>query len=156
MINHSGHFTIALRCAIKSGMPIYEYPCKKCGKTIEVIQKFSDPVLRKHQGCGGSLTKLISQSAFQLKGTGWYVTDYARKGKAESRTSPESSKSPRTRRRSLRQNRDRVRSSKEPSKSSGIVKGIQEDHRDRKPVSKKSVSSPSNLATGNLSKRNAR
>ena len=62
-------------------MPIYEYSCKKCRKTIEVIQKFSDPVLRKHKGCGGALTKLVSASAFQLKGTGWYVTDYARKGK---------------------------------------------------------------------------
>ena len=61
-------------------MPIYEYSCKKCGKTIEVIQKFSDPVLRKHQGCGGSLTKLVSAAGFQFKGTGWYVTDYARKG----------------------------------------------------------------------------
>lgn len=72
-------------------MPIYEYSCKKCGKTIEVIQKFSDPILRKHQKCGGSLTKLISASAFQLKGTGWYVTDYARKGKGgESESSKES------------------------------------------------------------------
>ena len=62
-------------------MPIYEYACSKCGKTIEVIQKFSDPVLKKHKGCGGSLTKLISASGFQFKGSGWYVTDYARKGK---------------------------------------------------------------------------
>lgn len=61
-------------------MPIYEYSCSKCGKTIEVIQKFSDPVLKKHQGCGGTLTKLISASGFQFKGSGWYVTDYARKG----------------------------------------------------------------------------
>src|SRR6185295_3060915 len=60
-------------------MPIYEYACKKCGKTIEVIQKFSDPVLRKHKECGGALTKLISASGFQFKGTGWYVTDYAKK-----------------------------------------------------------------------------
>jgi len=60
-------------------MPIYEYACKKCGKTIEVIQKFSDPVLKKHQDCGGALTKLISASGFQFKGTGWYVTDYAKK-----------------------------------------------------------------------------
>ena len=74
-------------------MPIYEYSCKKCGKTIEVIQKFSDPILKKHQGCGGALTKLISASAFQLKGTGWYVTDYARKGKSgESESSSDSSK----------------------------------------------------------------
>lgn len=60
-------------------MPIYEYSCSKCGQVIERIQKFSDPPLRKHPGCGGTLTKLISQSAFQLKGTGWYVTDYARR-----------------------------------------------------------------------------
>src|SRR6185503_20450985 len=72
---------------------IYEYSCKKCGKTIEVIQKFSDPPLKKHQGCGGALTKLVSASAFQLKGTGWYVTDYARKGKSgESESSKDSSK----------------------------------------------------------------
>ena len=62
-------------------MPIYEYSCKKCGKTIEVIQKFSDSPLKKHQGCGGALTKLISAAGFQFKGTGWYVTDYARKGR---------------------------------------------------------------------------
>lgn len=62
-------------------MPIYEYECSKCGKTIEVIQKFSDKPLKKHEGCGGSLSKLISASGFQFKGTGWYVTDYARKGK---------------------------------------------------------------------------
>jgi len=79
-------------------MPIYEYSCKKCGEVIERIQKFSDPPLRKHPGCGGALTKLISQSAFQLKGTGWYVTDYAKSGskpegtsdKGESGGSPES------------------------------------------------------------------
>src|SRR5262245_57860730 len=63
-------------------MPIYEYACKKCGETIEVIQKFSDPLLKKHAGCGGALTKLISAAGFQFKGTGWYVTDYARKGQS--------------------------------------------------------------------------
>ena len=60
-------------------MPIYEYQCAKCGKTIEVIQKMSDKPLKKHEGCGGPLTKLISKAGFQFKGTGWYVTDYARK-----------------------------------------------------------------------------
>src|SRR5215470_988417 len=69
-------------------MPIYEYSCSKCGKTIEVIQKFSDPILKKHQGCGGSLTKLISASGFQFKGSGWYVTDYARKGKTTESEAP--------------------------------------------------------------------
>ena len=66
-------------CAIKALMPIYEYSCKKCGSVIEKIQKFSDPPLQKHENCGGKLTKLISQSSFHLKGSGWYVTDYARK-----------------------------------------------------------------------------
>lgn len=65
-------------------MPIYEYECAKCGETIEVIQKFSDKPLKKHQGCGGNLTKLISAAGFQFKGSGWYVTDYARKGRSES------------------------------------------------------------------------
>jgi putative FmdB family regulatory protein len=69
-------------------MPIYEYSCKKCGKTIEVIQKFSDAALKKHQGCGGALTKLVSASGFQFKGTGWYVTDYARKGKGGDSEAP--------------------------------------------------------------------
>src|SRR5712675_1642244 len=64
-------------------MPIYEYACKKCGKTIEVIQKFSDRALRKHESCGGALTKLISAAGFQFKGTGWYVTDYGRKGSGD-------------------------------------------------------------------------
>ena len=69
-------------------MPIYEYSCKKCGKTIELIQKFSDPDPKKHQGCGGALTKLVSASGFQFKGTGWYVTDYARKGKGADSEAP--------------------------------------------------------------------
>ena len=60
-------------------MPIYEYECTKCGKRIEVIQKMSDKPLKKHAECGGTLNKLISAAGFQFKGTGWYVTDYARK-----------------------------------------------------------------------------
>jgi putative FmdB family regulatory protein len=66
-------------------MPIYEYQCAKCGKTIEVIQKMSDKPLKKHEQCGGTLTKLISAAGFQFKGTGWYVTDYARKSTGESK-----------------------------------------------------------------------
>jgi len=72
-------------------MPIYEYTCKKCGQTIEVIQKFSDAPLRKHKECGGALTKLISASGFQFKGTGWYVTDYAKKSGGPATESKESS-----------------------------------------------------------------
>jgi putative FmdB family regulatory protein len=69
----------------KTIMPIYEYSCAKCGKTIEVIQKMSDKPLKTHAGCGGKLTKLISAAGFQFKGTGWYVTDYAKKSQGESK-----------------------------------------------------------------------
>ena len=58
-------------------MPIYEYECKKCGKIHEVFQKFSDKPLTRCKKCSGKLHKLISHSSFHLKGTGWYVTDYA-------------------------------------------------------------------------------
>ena len=58
-------------------MPIYEYECSECGRIDEVIQKFSDKPLTKCKYCSGKLHKLISHSSFHLKGTGWYVTDYA-------------------------------------------------------------------------------
>jgi putative FmdB family regulatory protein len=60
-------------------MPLYEYQCSKCGNVFEVIQRFSDQPLTVHEGCGGEVVKLISRSAFQLKGSGWYATDYAHK-----------------------------------------------------------------------------
>jgi putative FmdB family regulatory protein len=60
-------------------MPIYEYQCDQCGKIQEAIQKFSDKPLTQCKHCSGKLNKLISHSAFHLKGTGWYVTDYAGK-----------------------------------------------------------------------------
>ena len=60
-------------------MPLYEYECAQCGQRIEKIQKFSDSPLTTCEKCGGKLEKLISSSAIQFKGTGWYVTDYAHK-----------------------------------------------------------------------------
>jgi putative FmdB family regulatory protein len=63
-------------------MPVYEYECKKCHQVTEALQKFSDAPLTECPKCAGPLRKLISQSAFHLKGSGWYVTDYARKGES--------------------------------------------------------------------------
>lgn len=63
-------------------MPLYEYECQKCGHRFEEIQKFSDEPLKIHEGCGGDLRKLLSAPAIQFKGTGWYVTDYAKSGQA--------------------------------------------------------------------------
>ncbi len=60
-------------------MPIYEYVCEKCGSHTEVIQKISDPPLKRCSKCRGKLEKTISRTSFQLKGSGWYATDYSRK-----------------------------------------------------------------------------
>ena len=60
-------------------MPIYEYLCEKCGSHIEVIQKISDAPLKRCGKCRGKLEKTISRTSFQLKGSGWYVTDYSGK-----------------------------------------------------------------------------
>ena len=72
-------------------MPIYEYHCDKCGD-FDVMQKITAKPLRKCPTCKSKVNKLISHTAFQLKGTGWYVTDYANKGKP-SQSEESSSKS---------------------------------------------------------------
>ena len=61
-------------------MPIYEYRCLDCGHQFELMQKFSDPPAETCTSCSGTVQKLISRSAFHLKGGGWYVTDYGRNG----------------------------------------------------------------------------
>ena len=60
-------------------MPIYEYECLNCAEVHEALRKFSDKPLSKCPKCGGTLKKLISNTSFILKGTGWYKTDYASK-----------------------------------------------------------------------------
>ena len=60
-------------------MPLYEYQCDACGHRFEKIQKYSDPPIDKCPKCGGTVHKLQSAPAFQFKGSGWYVTDYAKK-----------------------------------------------------------------------------
>lgn len=60
-------------------MPFYEYECTKCHHHTEVLQKISDPPITKCEKCKGKMKKLISHSTFHLKGSGWYVTDYASK-----------------------------------------------------------------------------
>ena len=61
-------------------MPLYEYECDNCGNRFEKIQKFSDPLVETCPKCGGPVHKLMSSPAIQFKGSGWYITDYAKKG----------------------------------------------------------------------------
>ncbi|HSB15111.1 MAG TPA: FmdB family zinc ribbon protein [Bryobacteraceae bacterium] len=85
-------------------MPLYEYRCTECGDVFEVIQKLSDAPLTVHKKCGGTVERLVSPSALQFKGSGWYVTDYARgsssgspsgkDGKDASKSTPKSEPAP--------------------------------------------------------------
>ena len=112
-------------------MPIYEYQCQKCG-TFETTQKITDKPLAKCPTCKGKVKKLISNTSFQLKGTGWYITDYARKGQnGESKSdngSPSSSES------------------KGESKTESSSSGKQKSSSESKSEPKKSESSSSTAA----------
>ena len=69
-------------------MPLYEYKCTKCGSVFEVLQKVNDLLLKKCIHCQGAVKKVLSPSALQFKGSGWYVTDYASKGNRASDSEP--------------------------------------------------------------------
>ena len=64
-------------------MPLYEYQCDACDHRFEVIQKFSDAPVETCPKCGGTVKRLLSSPAIQFKGSGWYITDYARSGKSD-------------------------------------------------------------------------
>jgi len=71
-------------------MPLYEYECKKCHHRFERIQKYSDPHVKKCPDCGGKVEQVVSAPAVQFKGSGWYVTDYAKKSSSGSGSSSSS------------------------------------------------------------------
>lgn len=71
-------------------MPLYDYKCHECGVVFEKLERFSDPPLAIHEGCGGTVERLISPSAFHFKGTGFYITDYAKGSKGKNGTKDKS------------------------------------------------------------------
>ena len=73
-------------------MPLYEYECEACRHRFERIQKFSDPPVEQCPNCDGKVRKLLSSPAIQFKGSGWYITDYAKKGGGESSAAKDSEK----------------------------------------------------------------
>lgn len=77
-------------------MPIYEYICEKCGSHIEAMQKVSDAPLKRCQKCRGKLEKVVSRTSFQLKGSGWYLSDYSRKSSSETKDKSEKSSEKKT------------------------------------------------------------
>ena len=104
-------------------MPIYEYECRKCGTRTEVFQKVDDKPPVKCGKCGGRLEKLISAPAIQFKGSGWYVTDYAGKGKKEKSeseaTSSDNQKSEKTDKKAKESSPAKKTSDKPAGKKSG-------------------------------------
>jgi len=74
-------------------MPLYEYLCEDCGRRSEVLQRLDEPPITTCPHCGGAVRKLLSAPAFQFKGSGWYLTDYARKGAASGESASPSSSS---------------------------------------------------------------
>ena len=104
-------------------MPLYEYQCKKCKHRFEKIQKFSDKMLTKCPECGGPIEQMVSAPAVQFKGSGWYVTDYAKKG-----SSPASSSS----------SSENESSAKEAKEAKEEKKDTKADKKDDKPKSETS------------------
>jgi putative FmdB family regulatory protein len=109
-------------------MPLYEYQCKKCKHRFEQIQKFSDKPVKKCPKCGGPVEKLISASAVQFKGSGWYVSDYGKGSGSKSSSSSESDSG-------SKDSKDSKDSSKESSKESKDTKETKDSKKDDKPKS---------------------
>src|SRR5271168_4592206 len=107
-------------------MPLYEYKCKKCGHQFEKIQKYSDRMVKKCPDCGGRVEQTITAPAVQFKGTGWYVTDYAKKssglpssdGGKDSKKEDKSKSESATKESSAKESSSKESSSKESSSSS--------------------------------------
>jgi putative FmdB family regulatory protein len=116
-------------------MPLYEYECKKCHHRFERIQKFSDPHVKKCPECGGAIEQVISAPAVQFKGSGWYVTDYA-KGSSQSGASNGESASKDGKAKS-----EKAADDKSDSKKAGSPKSEAPKSESSKPESSKSESS---------------
>jgi putative FmdB family regulatory protein len=101
-------------------MPLYEYQCKKCGHRFEKIQKFSDKMVKKCPDCGGPVEQMISAPAVQFKGSGWYVTDYAKKSHAPA--SDSGNKESKKEEKSKTEATSKEGSSKEGSSKEGLAK----------------------------------
>jgi len=98
-------------------MPIYEYTCKQCGN-FEIMQRITENPLKKCPTCGSRVAKLISRSAFHLKGSGWYVTDYAKNGASPSKTDDSQSTTSETKTSAPKENGSSAPSSSSPAATS--------------------------------------
>ncbi len=103
-------------------MPIYEYACTSCGKNFENMQRITEAPLTECPFCKGKVKKLVSNCSFQLKGTGWYVTDYGNGKKPEGTSEKLKEKEERKKRRK-RQGKKKKEARKEEKKEAKAEKG---------------------------------
>jgi putative FmdB family regulatory protein len=122
-------------------MPLYEYKCGSCGNVFEVIQKFSDQPLIVHENCGGVLERLISTSALQFKGSGWYVNDYGKGNSKDPKPKTEGGES----------KGEKSNGSQAASESSG--KSEKSDKSEKSEKSEKSTKSDSSSSTPSTSSK---
>ena len=127
-------------------MPLYEYKCKKCGHQFEKIQKYSDRMVKKCPDCGGRVEQTITAPAVQFKGTGWYVTDYAKKssglsssdgGSKDSKKEDKSKSDSGAKESSSKESSSKESSSKESSSSSSSRDSSSKESSSKKPDKRK-------------------
>jgi putative FmdB family regulatory protein len=120
-------------------MPLYEYECKKCGHRFEKIQKFSDRMVKKCPECGGVVEQMISAPAVQFKGSGWYVTDYAKKSSGLSSSESRDAKESKA---------EKEGPSKAEGKESSAKEGASKDSSSKESSSKESASAGTSAQDG--------
>src|SRR5713101_7486068 len=137
-------------------MALYEYQCNTCSHRFEIIQRFSDPPPASCPKCGGPVRKLLSSPAFQFKGSGWYVTDYARKaesskagGEGESEEEPrKDAKEPSTKEPSTKESTAKEAAAKESGgKDSGGKDSGGKESGGKESAAKESTGAPSSTPT---------
>jgi putative FmdB family regulatory protein len=127
-------------------MPLYEYKCGSCGDVFEIIQRFSDQPLTVHDKCGGTLEKLVSPSALQFKGSGWYVNDYGKGNSKEPKPKTDGSNG---------SNKGEKSNGSPAAESSGKSEGKSEKS-EKSEKSSKTESSPSTTSTPSPSKSDSK
>jgi putative FmdB family regulatory protein len=117
-------------------MPLYEYECKKCGHRFEKIQLYSAKMVKKCPECGGQVEQMISAPAVQFKGSGWYVTDYAKKSSSPGSSGGDSGS----------KDKDKEKKDEKPKSDSGSKDSSSKDSASKESSSKDSSSKESSSA----------
>ena len=132
-------------------MPLYEYQCDACGHRFEVIQKFSDPLADTCPTCGSPVRKLISSPAFQFKGSGFYITDYAKKDYTDATKADTDTKDSKETKETKDSKESKDRKETKDSKETTVSKETKDSKSEKTSTSDKSTSSSSSADSASAS-----